>query len=431
MVFGNVADARVPAGRMGFVETGPGGYHGDVSEIRRLYLDNAATSFPKPPEVAEAMTHYATEIGASAGRGAYSEAVAAGELLSDTRRLLNQFINGQHPDHIVFTLNCSDALNLAIKGLLDLRRSDQHVVCTEGDHNSILRPLTALSEMGVCEVTHVPVDRRTGRVDPQDIRRACRRETKFIAVTHVSNVSGTVQPIGEIGRVAREMTVPLVVDAAQSIGHLEIDVQRDQIDLLAAPGHKALLGPLGTGFLYLRPGLEKRVRPLREGGTGSRSDEPRQPTNMPDKYEPGSHNAVGIAGLRAGVAWLLGRGMASIERHQQGLIRTFIDATHDVPGLQIIGPPGVKDRIGVFSLRVTGLAPVELASRLEREFGILSRAGIHCAPLMHRALGTLESGGTTRISFGPFVSSQDVKYAADALAAIALEQQAGPLHATM
>ncbi len=213
--------------------------------------------------------------------------------------------------------------------------------------------------------------------------------------------------------------MPLVVDAAQSIGHLPIDVQADAIDLLAAPGHKALMGPLGTGFLYLRPGMEKLVRPLREGGTGSRSDLPTQPMWMPDKYEPGSHNAIGIAGLLAGVRWLRGRGIDEVRRHEQGLVSTFLGAIGGIDGLSLFGPQGVADRIGVFSVRTEGLDPHELSAAMESGFGVLTRSGIHCAPWVHRALETLDVGGTTRLSFGPFTSKQDVRYAADALAQLA------------
>ena len=392
-------------------------------DARRLYLDNAATSFPKPPGVTQAIVDYATRIGASAGRGAYAEAAESGRVLTRCREAICRLIRGTSADHVVFTLNCSDALNLAIKGLIepaisaDLDRP--HVVCTATDHNSILRPLTAMRERGWIDVTCVPIDASTGLVDPADVGRSCRRSTRMICVTHASNVTGAVQPIRAIGDVARERAVPLVVDAAQSIGHVPIDVEADHIDLLAAPGHKALMGPLGTGFLYLRPGLERLVRPLREGGTGSRSDEDRQPETMPDKYEPGSHNTIGLAGLLAGVEWLLGQTVETLALHERALYQTFIDGVEGIDGLDYFGPQGVRDRIGVFSVRVAGLSPGELSRRLEADFGILTRSGIHCAPMIHAALGTTAGGGATRLSFGPFVSVQDVKFATDALAAIA------------
>ena len=384
---------------------------------RRLYLDNAATSFPKPPEVLEAMTKYATDLGASAGRGAYAEALETGQMLAECRRDVNDLIGGESAKHVVFTLNCSDALNLALRGLID-PFSPGHCVVTEADHNSILRPVHAMGEQWKLRCSTVLVDAKTTRVDPDDIKKAIRPDTKFVAITHASNVSGAIQPIREIGEICREMAVPLIVDAAQSIGHIPIDVQADCIDLLAAPGHKGLMGPLGTGFLYLRPGMEKLVRPLREGGTGSQSDEAVHPTTMPDRYEPGSHNAIGIAGLLAGVKWVRSKGFDMLERLERGLTETFLGGISDVPGLTLHGPPGVADRISVFSVRVEGYEPQELSAVLESEFGLLTRSGIHCAPHIHRAMGTLDGGGTTRLSFGPFTTKQDVRYAADALAQV-------------
>ncbi len=385
-----------------------------------MYLDNAATSFPKPRAVIDAMTHYATELGASAGRGAYREAVEAARILTDCRRRLNTLFHGERPEHFIFTLNCSDALNLAIKGLIEpVAGQKSHAICTHIDHNSILRPLNALQDRGWIDQTRVTIDPVTGLVDPAAIRAAVRPNTKLIAITHVSNVTGTIQPIREIGRIARELAVPFIVDAAQSAGHVPIDVQADHIDLLAAPGHKALLGPLGTGFLYLRPGMEKMLSSIREGGTGSVSDEDRQPSFLPDKYEPGSQNAIGIAGLSEGVQWVLGQTVEKLFAHDQDLIRTFIEGMNDIDGLTYFGPQGVRDRVGVFSVRIDGIDPHELSAVLESHFGILTRSGIHCAPLAHGAIGTLERGGTTRFSFGPFLSKQDVKFVTDALADVA------------
>lgn len=385
---------------------------------RRLYLDNAATSFPKPPAVTDAMVRYATELGASAGRGAYAEAIETGRLIADCRANINTLIHGQDPNHVVFTLNCSDALNLAIRGLIDPLKGG-HAICTHIDHNSILRPLTAMQERGWITQTRVPVDPATGLVDPNDIRKAVRPDTKLIAITHASNVTGTLQDIRAIGRVARECAVPLIVDAAQSIGHVPIDVQSDCIDLLAAPGHKGLLGPLGTGFLYMRPGMDKMVRTIREGGTGSVSEEARQPEFMPDKYEPGSHNAIGIAGLNEGVKYILQQTIEALHARQNAMVRTFIEGAIGIETLRYFGPQGVKDRIGVFSVRIDGIGPTELAHQLEEDFGILTRPGLHCAPLIHEAIGTATLGGTTRLSFGPFLTQQDVKFACDALAEIA------------
>jgi cysteine desulfurase/selenocysteine lyase len=385
---------------------------------RRLYLDNAATSFPKPAAVVEAMVRYASDLGASAGRGAYTEAVETGGIITECRRAIAQLINGSKPEHVIFTLNCSDALNLAIKGLIH-DGDDAHAICTAADHNSILRPIHALQDQRRLTQTRVPINPATGRVDPDDIRRAIRPGTKLIAVTHVSNVTGTIQPIREIGAIAHQHGIPFIVDAAQSAGHLPVDVVADRIDLLAAPGHKSLLGPLGTGFLYIRPGLEKQLHSIREGGTGSVSEDDRQPDFLPDKYEPGSHNAIGIAGLLEGVRWVLNQTVEKLAAHDLDLTRMFIDGASNVDGLTYFGPQGVRHRVGVFSVRVDGYDPHELSAVLESQFGLLTRSGLHCAPGAHAALGTLGRGGTTRFSFGPFLSKQDVKYATDVLSEIA------------
>jgi len=386
-------------------------------------MDNAATSFPKPRSVHEAMSCYALQSGASPGRGGYREAQDIGAIIHQCRERLCEMIRGERPESVVFTSNCTEALNLAIKGLID-PRGRGHAICTHTDHNSILRPINAMAELGWIEQTRVPIDPASGQVDPADIRSAIRRDTRFIAITHGSNVTGAIQPIREIGKIAREAGVPFIVDSAQTIGHIPIDVQADCIDLLAAPGHKALLGPSGTGFLYLRPGMEKLVRPLKEGGTGSLSEEPRQPEIMPDRYESGSLNAIGIAGLLEGVKWVQGQTVEKLAALDQDLVRVFIDGVSGVEGLSYFGPQGVRNRIGVFSVRLEGMTPAALSAALEENFGILTRSGLHCAPLVHRALGTAHLGGTTRFSFGPFLSKQDVSFATDALAQIAGERAA-------
>jgi len=386
--------------------------------MRRRYMDNAATSFPKPRGVTEAMVRYATEVGASAGRGAYREAIESGAIIAECRRMLCLLFHGEKPEHFVFTLNCSDALNMAIRGMAD-RRKKTHVICTEIDHNSILRPVNALADEGWIEQTRIPVAPITGFVDPADIARAIRPNTSLIAVTHASNVTGTLQPLRPIGAIAREHGIPLLVDAAQSAGHVPIDVQRDGVDLLAAPGHKGLMGPLGTGFLYIRPGLENVLHTIRQGGTGSVSEQDRQPDFMPDKFEPGSHNAIGIAGLLAGLKWLEEQTVEELAAHELALTAAFLERIRHIDGLTFYGPQDTRGRVGVFSVSMEGLSPAELAARLEQEFGILTRPGLHCAPGIHRQLGTTPLGGTTRFSFGPFLTVEDVLYAADALATIA------------
>lgn len=400
----------------------------------RLYFDNAATSFPKPARVLEAMNHYATALGASPGRGAYREVREAAELLHTCRRRIAALLNSPSPDHVIFTLNTSDALNLAIRGLIRPDRPN-HAVTTWMDHNSILRPLNRLREDNLITQSRVPVDPHTGIVDPEDIRRAITPDTRFVAILHASNVSGSIQPIAEIGRICRDMAVPLIVDAAQSVGHIPVDVQAMNIDLLAIPGHKGLLGPLGTGALVIRPGLEKILRPLREGGTGSVSELDIQPDTLPDKYEPGSHNAIGIIGLSEGVQWLLDQSIEAVAQHHRELIEQFLRGIHTdssldnpdslLPGLRLLGPSNTTDRTGVFSVVVEGLPPARLSHLLEERYGVLTRSGLHCAPLAHQTFrtspehtGSIETAGATRFSLGPFLTPQDVRYATDALAQI-------------
>jgi cysteine desulfurase family protein len=387
----------------------------------RIYLDNAATSFPKPAAVHSAMSRYATELGASPGRGAYAEAREGGRILTECRELLCRLFGGEDPNHVIFTLNASDALNLAIHGLV---RPGDHVVTTWLEHNSVLRPLSRLAETDHVEVTRIECDPVTGMVDPDDIRRAIRPRTRLVVVVHGSNVTGTLQPVGEIGRITRERGIPFLVDAAQSAGHVPLDVQAAGIDLLAFPGHKGLLGPLGTGALYLRPGMEKELRTVREGGTGSASDRDVQPDWLPDRFEPGSHNALGVAGWLEGVRWILERGLDRIREHEERLMRIMLAGLAGIPGLRVYGPRALAERVGVFSVRLPGFSdPQALSDRLESDFGILTRAGLHCAPLAHRTIGTADAGGTTRLSLGPFVTERDVASAVSALGALAQEPQ--------
>lgn len=391
--------------------------------MRRIYFDNAATSFPKPPAVLEAMTRYATQLGASPGRGAYAEAKESATLLQRCRERLCRLIaaDPRRAEQVIFTLNTSDALNLAIRGVVLARSGPRHVITTAFDHNSVLRPFNALCERDP-EVTQTRVacDPSTGLVDPNDIRKAIRPDTCLIAVVHGSNVTGTMQPIDAVGRIAREHGVLFCVDAAQTLGHVPIDVNQTAIDLLAAPGHKGLLGPLGTGVLWIRPGVEQQMTTIREGGTGSVSELDVQPTFLPDRFEPGSHNAIGIVGLSEGVKWILDRGVASLWEHEQRLTRAMLDALGDCEGLTLYGPATSADRCGVFSVRLEGYDdPVALSVALEERHGLLTRSGIHCAPRAHRTLGTDALGGTTRFSVGPFVTEDDVRYAGEALRELA------------
>lgn len=374
-----------------------------------VYLDNAATSFPKPPCVLDALSDFTQRMGASAGRGAYAEALETGALLGTAReRLAALFHITDDPRQIVFTLNATDALNLALKGWL---RPGDHVITSCLEHNSVLRPLHALEQARGIQVTRVPCT-ADGIVRPLDIARAIRPATRLITVIHASNVLGTVTPIGEIGRLARTRGIAFLVDAAQTAGTYPIDVEQDQIDFLAFPGHKGLLGPLGTGGLYLRAGYD--LAPLREGGTGSVSEQDVQPEFLPDRYEAGSHNALGVAGLAAALGFLAEEGVATVRRQKMTLTACFLDGVRRLPGVTAYGPARVEDRVAVVSLTLDGLPPHEAAQVLDTHYGIKVRAGLHCAPLVHQAMGTFPAG-TIRFSFSVLTSIQQVEYAVHAL----------------
>ena len=381
-------------------------------------MDNSATSFPKPAAVTEAMVDFARNCGASAGRGAYAEARQCEQIVAECRTLIAELINAESPDRIVFTMNCSEALAIAIRGTLNTAPTGSHAIATAMEHNSVLRPYNALVEQTGLVAEFVPCDGVTGLVDPDDIRRSVRPETKLIACVHISNVTGTIQPIDQVAAIARERKIPFLVDAAQSVGHVAIDVQSLGADFVAFPGHKGLLGPLGTGVLYVRPGAERNLATMKEGGTGTISEQPHQPVTMPDKYEIGSHNAIGLAGLAEGVRWVLGRGVDELRDHDEKLCRLFMSLTDGIEQFKVFGPRDIDHRSGVFSVAAENLTPGELAELLEKDFGILTRPGVHCAPLAHETIGT-HPVGTCRLSFGPFTTEDNVRYAATSLAKIA------------
>ena len=378
----------------------------------RRYFDNAATSFPKPPGVAEAMRAYMADIGASAGRGAYREALESRRVLDDCRDAVRTLFHMSPADHVIFTLNGTDGLNMALKGMV---RAGDHVVTTAMDHNSVLRPLHTLRDTRQIEFDVVAVDPQTTRVSPDDIAAAIRPETRLVALNHASNVTGVLQPLESIAALCVERGVALLVDAAQSAGHVPIDWSATPIDLLACPGHKGLLGPLGTGVLLIRSGVEERLTTLREGGTGSESESAEQPRALPDRFEVGSHNAVGIAGLHAGVRWLIDNDLALLRKHELALCRRMITGMDELDGLRFFGPHAADERVGVFSVVLDGFEPTELAALLEQEFELLTRSGLHCAPFAHRTIGTEATGGTTRLSFGPFMELADIDAALAAL----------------
>lgn len=385
----------------------------------RIYLDNAATSWPKPEQVYRAVEHYLREVGGPNGRSGYREALESNRIVERARRGVARILGADDPLRIVFGFSGTDMLNLAIRGIV---RPGDHVVTTVCDHNSVLRPLTMLKETTGCRVTYVPCD-GDGFVSPDEVRKALRPDTRLVAVVHASNVTGAIQPVGEIGRIVREHGAYYLVDAAQSLGHVAIDVDEIEVDLLAAPGHKGLLAPLGTGVLYMREGLEAELAPLRYGGTGTRSEEDRQPEALPDKYEPGNHNLVGLAGLAASTDFLLEETVPSVEAHSQGLTARLLAGLSEIEGLTIHGPKTATRNAGVVSITIEGYDPQELAAILESSHHIQARAGLHCAPRMHESLRTTAGGGTLRLSPGYSTSLEEIETVIAALqdvAAVAL-----------
>ncbi|HEX5444960.1 MAG TPA: aminotransferase class V-fold PLP-dependent enzyme [Pirellulales bacterium] len=381
----------------------------------RIYFDQAATSWPKPEAVYQAVDRYQRTVGAAAGRGAYAEAQQAERLVEAARRSVARLLKVEDARRIVFTLNGTDSLNLALHGALS---AGGHVITTLAEHNSVLRPLKTLEAAGRVTVSRVGLG-PSGLVDPDDIRRAMNGETRLIVLTHASNVTGALQPAAEVGRLARQAGALFLLDAAQSLGEMPMDVEQLGVDLLAAPGHKGLLGPLGTGVLYLRPGVEQQVAALRQGGTGSRSDQDWQPELLPDKFESGNLNVPGIAGLGAGAGWLAERGIDQVRQHGLALLGRLLARLGEISGVSIFGPTDLQQRVPLVSLTLAGIDPQELAAALDSSYRIQGRAGLHCAPLMHRHLGTLDRGGTLRLSLGPMNTLEQVDQVAEALDDIA------------
>jgi cysteine desulfurase/selenocysteine lyase len=377
-----------------------------------IYLDNAATSFPKPEAVYQALDRFARQDLANPGRAGHKMALAAERALDDARHLLNQFFHGEGTERFIFTLNCTDALNMAFKGVLS---EGDHVITTDLEHNSVSRPLRAMELAGHVSVTRLRAD-GGGTVDPDDFRRAITLRTRLVALTHASNVLGTVQPIAAVGRLVRERDLFFLVDAAQTAGVVPIDVQAMAVDLLAFPGHKALLGPTGTGALYVGPRVQ--VRAWREGGTGGDSSSETQPREYPYFLEGGTPNVLGVAGLAAGVKFLQEHGMDRIRQHEATLSERLWRRLEEIDAYQVFGHRDHSQRVGTLSLRSKALPPAEIGGILDQAFDIAIRPGLHCAPYIHRSLGTFPEG-TIRVSPGPFNTEQEIDQLARALQEIA------------
>jgi len=372
-----------------------------------VYLDNAATSWPKPGPVYRALDHFMREVGATPGRGGHRREEEAQHIADQARQVLARLFNAPDPQGVAFTMNATQAINMALKGLL---RPGDHVVTSSIEHNALWRPLKALEQRGV-QVTAVPCA-SDGALDPADVEAALRPETRLAAMLHGSNVLGTILPIAEIGKVCRHRGVPFLVDAAQTAGAYPIDVEAMHIDLLAFAGHKGLYGPHGTGGLVVRPGvaLETWV----EGGSGVESASETMPEALPARLEAGTHNAAGIAGLLAGVRFVLEQGVERIRTHEMGMAALLIKGLREIPGVTVLGPDALTRRTAVVSVTVEGYAPDQLATVLDQAFDVATRGGLHCAPQAHRTAGTLGCGAL-RFSPGYLTTAEDVRYAVESL----------------
>lgn len=401
---------------------------------RFIYLDNAATSFPKPPQVIKAMNRFMTEVGANPGRAGHPKAVEAGRIIENARKSLATLFNIPDPNRIVFTLNVTEALNTAIYGFLN---PGDHVITTSMEHNSVLRPLRHLEGEGVIRLTIAACDIQ-GRLDPETLTPLIQENTALMVLNHASNVCGTIQDVKAVKEAIGD--IPLLLDAAQTAGCFPIDAEDAGIDFLAFTGHKALLGPQGTGGVYIREGLN--IRPLIRGGTGSVSEKELQPDFFPDILESGTRNNVGLAGLGAAVDFLLETGVETIREHEKALTRALLSALHDVAGLTIYGPLHAEAQTSTLSVTFDSLLPpgdrydyggcgavnlelmeedvypAEAGNILSTEYDILVRTGLHCAPIAHKTLKTFPDG-TVRLSMGYFNTLEEMEITALAIRRIA------------
>ncbi len=377
-----------------------------------IFLDNGATSFPKPEAVYRYMDHFYRNFGVNPGRSGYDLCMEAGLVVEETRKLLTDLFHGADPNRLCFGYNSTDALNLIIFGML---RPGDHAVTTTLEHNSVLRPLYHLSEQGV-DVDYVPFDAR-GFVDPEEIRKRLRPATRLVIVNHASNVIGTVQPIAAIGRICRDAGVPFAIDASQSAGKVPIDLEAQSLDVVAFTGHKSLLGPTGIGGLYVREGIE--IRHTRAGGTGVRSAVRTHLDEYPYRLEYGTSNVMGIAGLKAGVTWVLEKGLEAVHHEEMRLAGILLDGLRAIPRVRLYCLDSLEDHIAVLAFNVEGMDAADVGTMLDVDFGIACRTGLHCAPRVHEQLGTDKIHGAVRFGIGPFNTEEHIRTAIAAVGKIA------------
>jgi cysteine desulfurase family protein len=385
--------------------------------MREIYADHAATTFPKPPEVIESMVSYMHEIGCSPGRGGYRKSLDAARLVYDTRTLVAAFFNVAQPEQIIFTPNVTVSLNLVIKGLLE---EGDHVIISSMEHNAVVRPLYRLAQERYIRVEQLPCA-PDGTLNPQLLQRALRPDTRLVIMTHASNVTGTILPVYEIGEILATTNTFYCVDAAQTAGTEEVDFSALHCDYLAFTGHKGLLGPPGIGGLCISERAVPLTAPLVEGGTGSRSEDEHQPDFLPDKFESGTQNVPGIAGLAAGIRYVNEKGLKAIRREKQELTAVFLQGLSEIPGAIVYGTNNAQQMVPTISLNIEGIDNGDLSFMLEQAYGIMTRSGLHCSPHAHKTIGTFPEG-TTRFSFGYNNTLSDIDDILTALQEIANER---------
>lgn len=378
-----------------------------------IFLDNGATSYPKPQEVYEFMDNFYRNFGVNPGRSGYDLCLETEHMVDETRKMLTNFFNGTDSNRLCFSYNSTDALNLIIFGLL---KKGDHAITTTIEHNSVLRPLYHLWKFEGVEVDHIPFDSK-GFVDPDDFPKKFKKNTKLVIVNHASNVIGTVQPIKEIGRLCQEKHIIFAIDASQSAGKIPIDIEADNIDVVAFTGHKSLLGPTGIGGLYVREGVE--IRHTRAGGTGVRSAVRTHLEEYPYRLEYGTLNILGVAGLNAGLKWIEKKGLSNIHEHEMKLTSMLRDGLKGVDGVSLYCQDDLTNHISIFSFNVNGLEAANTSTMLDVDYNIASRSGLHCAPRVHEQLGTDKVHGAVRFGVGPFNTEEDIQKAIGAVKEIA------------
>ena len=368
-----------------------------------IYFDNAATSWPKPPQMLEAICRFNDEIGANSGRSGHQRSVQSARIVYETRQRLADLFDLQDPLRVVFTLNVTESINLALNGLL---KPGDHVITTSMEHNAVMRPLRYLESQGV-ELSIIPCA-PTGELDPNNIKKYIKANSKLVVINHASNVVGTILPIREVGRITRENGLLMLIDAAQTAGSYPIDMEVDFIDLLAFTGHKSLYGPMGTGGLLIGDRVDAgKLHPLKRGGTGSHSEFEEQPDFLPDKYESGTLNVFGLAGLNASLEWIQCIGLESIRGHERVLCQQLINGLQRISGIKVFGLKDSNLQTAVVSFTIDGFDNARVGEMLDEEFGVLCRIGLHCAPSAHKTIRTFPNG-TIRFSLGYFNNKEEI-----------------------